>query len=357
MSGAHVGTRVAAAATLAVLLLSLIPPAEGRTLLFADFGANRGPRAAALQWFADELRRRSKGSLEVRFHWGGSLLGANAMLQGVADGVADLGSITAFSWPRTLRGYNIGDLPVDNADIWVGMRAMYELATTHPELAAEFERAGVAYVTNYSTGPIQLICTRGLGGLAELQGTRLRGSGPYAQILAELGARVQRMSQPDVYQALASGLLDCNQNYYYGMLAYRQYEVAAHVLELDWGQNLAFGIVMSRRTRASLSAEEQRILAGVGSDFIDHFAQRMLAADAEARSAMSAGIGRARITVAKLPAAEQAQLQVAGDRHVGRWLAEATADGRDGAGILAAYRQHLAGYTRERDAGGYPWTR
>lgn len=357
MSSAHVGTRAGAAAKLVVLLLSLIPAAEGRTLLFADFGANRGPRAATLQWFADELRRRSHGSLEIRFHWGGSLLGANAMLQGVADGVADLGSITAFSWPRTLRGYNIGDLPVGNADIWVGMRAMYELAMTHPELAAEFQRAGVAYVTNYSTGPIQLICAGGLGGLADLQGTKLRGSGPYAQILADFGARVQRMSQPDVYQALASGLLDCNQNYYYGMLAYRQYEVAGHVLELDWGQNLAFGIVMSRRTQASLSAEERQIIAGVGSDFIDHLAQRMLAANAEARATMSAGIGEARIAVATLPADERARLQATGDRYVDRWLAEATADGRDGAGILAAYREHLALYARERDAQGYPWTR
>ena len=164
MNGAHVGTLAGAAALVVVPLLSIVPEAEGRTLLFVDFGANRGPRAAALQWFADELRRRSNGSLEIRFHWGGSLLGANAMLQGVADGVADLGSITAFTWPRSLRAYNIGDLPVDNADIWVGMRGMYELATTHPELTAEFERAGVAYVTNYSTGPIQLICTRGLGG-------------------------------------------------------------------------------------------------------------------------------------------------------------------------------------------------
>lgn len=345
------------AAVLLILLLAGVPAAGARTLLFADFGANRGPRAAALQWFADELRRRSGGSLELRFHWGGTLLGGNAALQGVADGVADLASITAFTAPRALRAYNIGDLPVGPADAWVGMRAMYRLATTHPELIAEFARAGVVYVSNYSTGPVQLLCTRPLQGLADLRGLRLRGSGPYAHIFADFGARVQRMPQPDVWLALSSGLLDCNQNYWYGIRAYRQDEVASHALELDWGQNLAFGIVMNRRSHASLSAAEQRILAATSAEFIDHCARLVLAANDAARAAMSAGGATPRLVLAALPAADQARLQEAGERHLRRWVAEATADGLDGAGILAAFRESLAVYAREQALQGYPWTR
>ena len=34
----------------------------------------------------------------------------------------------------------------------------------------------------------------------------------------DMGAEVQRMGQGDVYQALESGLIDCNQNYYYSIL-------------------------------------------------------------------------------------------------------------------------------------------
>jgi len=350
-------SRLRAAALLGALLLAGTPVAGARTLLFADFGADRGPRAAALRWFAAELERRSGGTLTIRFHWGGALLGANAALQGTADGVADLASITGWTAPRVLRGYNLGDLPSGDADIWVGMRAMHALATTHPELQAEFARAGVVYLTNYSTGPIQLLCTRELPGLAALARVKVRGSGPYARILADLGARVQRMAQPEVYQALAAGLLDCNQNYYYGMLAYRQYEVASHVLELDWGQNLAFGVVMNAAAHARLSAAERRVLAEVASDFVDDFAGRMVTANADARTAMLAGSSGAGITVTPLGPAGRAQLAAAGERYIERWLAEAAADGRDGAGILAAYRAHLDSFARERDALGYPWTR
>jgi len=134
-----------------------------------------------------------------------------------SDRVADMGSVIGHMTPRQLRGYNIGDLPLGNPDIWVGMRAMYSLSTTHPVIKREFEEAGVVYVTNFSTGPIQLICTRKISGVSDLRGTRLRGSGPYGKIFADFGARVQQLPQPDVYQALDSGLLECNQNYFYSM--------------------------------------------------------------------------------------------------------------------------------------------
>jgi hypothetical protein len=64
----------------------------------------------------------------VEFHWGGSLLGGKDTLKGVGDGVADMGTVVGFFTPRELRAYNIGDLPVDNSDMWIGLRAMYDLA-------------------------------------------------------------------------------------------------------------------------------------------------------------------------------------------------------------------------------------
>lgn len=330
---------------------------QAKTLLFAEFGANRGARAAALEWFADELQRRSGGSLKLRFQWGKALLGANAVLHGIADGVADMGSIIGHFAPRQLRGYNVGDLPVDNSDVWVGMRAMYRLSTTHPALVNEFERAGVVYVTNYSTGPIQLICTRGIKRLSDLKDINLRGSGSYGKTFADFGARVQRMPQPDVYQALDSGLLDCNQNYYYSIKAYKQYEVAGYVLELDWGQNMSFGIVMNRASFARLSAAEQKILRETGSDFIDYFAQLMIASNDRDKAEMVAGAGGSPIEVTVLDRDERAALLATGKKYIETWVSEAAADGKDGTGILAAYQRHIDVFTRTRDREGYPWTR
>jgi TRAP-type C4-dicarboxylate transport system substrate-binding protein len=344
-------------AVIAAAGLLLAGVASAQTLRFTDYSPNRGSRATALQWFADELKARSGGRLAIEFHWGGSLLGGKATLKGLADGVADMGTVIGFFTPQELKAYNIGDLPVDNADAWVGLRAMHDIATTHPAMQKEFEKAGVAYVTNYTTGPIQLICRQPVSTLADLKGKKVRGSGPYAKAMSDLGAIAQRMSQADVYQALDSGLIDCNQNYYYAMKAYKQYEVAPHVLALDWGQNMSFGVFMSRLAWERLDASDQALVRQLGSDFIDHLAQIMIEESAADRAQMEAGIGGKQITVRQLPDAQRMQLQQAGGKHIDTWVAEATASDLDGAGLLAAYRARIGHWAAERQAKGYPWTR
>lgn len=336
--------------------MSISVEAMAQTVLrYAEFGPNRGTRAEALTWMADQIKERSGGSLEIEFHWGKALLGTKAVMQGVGDGVADMGSVIGFFTPKELRAYNIGDLPVANSDEWVGMRALHEMATTNDAFASEFGNVNLHYVSNYTTGPIQLICTKEMSSLADLSGTTLRGSGPYGKTFADLGAEVQRMGQPKVYQALDSGLIECNQNYYYSMKAYKQYEVAEHVLELDWGQNMAFGIFMNADVYAGLSDDEKAVIDGVGADFIDHLAQLMIDGRTGDKAAMEAGIDGKSISVNRLSDTERDALQKAGEKYIQAWVDEATADGLDGEGILNAYEGLIVKYTDMMSSKGYPW--
>ncbi len=341
----------------ALAITGLAAEVSAKTLRYAEFGPNRGTRAEALNWFAEELEKRSGGSLEIEFHWGKSLLGTKAVLQGLGDGVADMGSVIGFFTPKKLRAYNMGDLPVDNSDEWVGMRALYELATTNTAMQAEFDANGIQYISNYTTGPIQLICKSPITSLGDLNGVKTRASGPYGKTLADLGAEVQRMAQSKVYQALDSGLVTCNQNYYYSMKAYKQYEVAEHVTELDWGQNMAFGIFMNKASWDGLSDAEKAVMAEVGSEFIDRMAELMITGKDTNKSAMEAGIDGKKISITRLSDEERAALIEAGKKYVGTWSDEAAADGLDGAALLAAYEAAIAKFTANKDANGYPWTR
>lgn len=345
------------AAALMTACLAFAGEAAAKTLTFAEFGPNRGTRAEALQWFADELDARSKGELKIEFFWGKSLLGTKAVLQGVSDGVADMGSVIGFFTPKELRAYNIGDLPVANSDVWVGMRALYDLASHHPIFLEEFDAANIVYISNYTTGPIQLICTTKVETLEQLSGKKIRGSGPYGKTLAALGAEVVRMPQGEVYQALDSGLVDCNQNYYYSMKAYKQYEVASFVLELDWGQNMSFGIIMNKQSFESLSADERKLLHGVASDFVDHFAKAMIESQVADKAEMEAGIDGKSITVTLLSAVERKALLAKSDEQIDAWKNDANGEGLDGDAIMKAYDAAVAKYAKEKDEKGYPWAR
>lgn len=349
--------KLLAVGTIALAVSTIAGTSFAKTLRYAEFGPNRGTRAEALNWFADELKKRSNGDLEIEFHWGKSLLGTKAVLQGLGDGVADMGSVIGFFTPKKLRGYNIGDLPVENSDEWIGMRALYEFSSTNASMKAEFAKQGIVYVSNYTTGPIQLICSKEIKNLGDLNGVKLRGSGPYGKTFSDFGADVQRMGQSKVYQALDSGLVQCNQNYYYSMKAYKQYEVAPHVVELNWGQNMAFGVMMNKASMAKLSAEHQKLIVDLGSDFIDHMAQLMIDGKSGNKQAMIDGIDGKKITVVSLPDEERVKLLQGGQKYIDAWVKEATEQGYDGAALLLSYEALIKKYADEKNSKGYPWTR
>lgn len=357
MGGMKMSRMMKLAALTCGCLVAGMTAASATTLRFSDYGPNRGARAEALQWYADQIKERSAGDLEIQFFWGGSLLGGKATLKGVGDGVADLGTVIGFFTPREMRAYNIGDLPVDNSDIWVGLRSMYALSTENETMKQEFAKANVRYLTNYSTGPVQLICNQEITGLDQLKNAKVRASGPYGDTLRSLGVDVVGMSQADVYQALDSGLIDCNQNYYYSMLAYKQYEVAQHVLELDWGQNMSFGVAINDRTYASLSDKQRQVLDEVSSDFEDYLAQKMIETDATAKSRMVDGIDGKKITVTTLSPADQKTLIEASATAIDAWVSAAKEDGIDSEALLSDYRDLIGKYAKEQKESGYPWTR
>ncbi len=71
--------RASGATALAVLMASAIwasaiwstPSAAAEfKLRYSDIGPPRGPRAEALKWWADELKTRSNGRIEIEFFWG-----------------------------------------------------------------------------------------------------------------------------------------------------------------------------------------------------------------------------------------------------------------------------------------------
>lgn len=326
-------TRTLIASTVALMTAGTLAQAQ-TVLRFSDYGPNRGTRADALQWFADELSTRTDGQVEIEFYWGGSLVGGRDTLGGIASGVADMGTVVGFFTPKELQLYQIGDLPFENSDIQVGMRAMYELSTGNDRLTAEFDAAGVRYLTNYSTGPVELLCRNPVTSLADLQGLKIRASGPYGETLKRLGAETVSMSQADVYQALDSGLIDCNQNYYYVMRAYRQYEVAQHVLEMDWGQNMSFGVFMNPASFDTLDAAQQETLTALASEFVDHLAKALKADVDDAKAAMQAGIDGKQITVTPLSEADRARLIETSRAAVDDWLART---GEAGQEVLQAY--------------------
>jgi len=321
-------------------------------LIHGEAGPNRGARAAALSWFADELESRSGGDMKLQIQWGGALFKSNASVSALKDGVADTGTVIAVYYPQEMAGYGIADLPLDNPDAWVGMRATDELFRTSEPLQTDLANKGLVYIGTFTTSQVNIGCKGTTIRTAEdIKGLKVRGVGAYGKVFGELGANMVRMSIYDAYQGLDSGLIDCSQGYSYAVTALKQSEVMSSYTILDWGQVGGVGIFMNKDVHDGLTAEQQALLAEVGSDMADEFGRLVTTANNEAIENMKT----AGLDVYNLPDEEREKLVNLGGQFVDEWIETAAETGLDGNALLADYRELIGKYTSVRDQDGYPW--
>lgn len=342
---------------LAIVSVLAAHQVAAETLLrWTDGSGDRGPRAEAFHWFAETVRARTGGALDFQFHFGGALMGHAANVQGIGAGAADIGQVIGAYTPKELLPYGVGDMPLVRADPWVGMMAMNEMAKTDPTLVAMFDDLNLVHIANLSTGPVQLLCRRvDLDSLEDLRGLKLRASGNYGRALAALGANVISLSQEEVYSALGSGLVSCNQQYIQAILPYRQNEVADQLVLLDWGQILAFGVVMNKDAFEALSPAQQAAILRTGDEFASRYAAILEREIAKAIAAMTdPGSGHA-LRITALSGVDQDQLKVVSDAQIDRWIADATAAGYPAEEMVETFLALVAKYQAELDENGYPW--
>ena len=345
--------KMALAATLAALSLSAVPAFSATTLTFGEPSPNRGARAADIQWFADEVAKRSGGDLTINIQWGGALFKAKGARQAISTGVADMGSIIQGYFPQELVGPAIGDLPFQNRDPWVAVRALND-HMQNTAVKANLAKQNLAYVAPYNVGEIALVCKGdAVKSLADIQGKKIRGISAYGKVFADLGASPVNMSIYKAYQALDTGLLDCTQSYMSASAVLKHNEVATSVTKMGWGVFTGLGIFMNKDVRDGLSDSQKAVLDEVAADFVDHHGMNVLAGEVDGEKTLAA----AGLEMLSFSAADTAKLVASGETYIADWVKQASASGLDGAALVEQYRAAVNKYSQERDDKGYPWAR
>jgi len=348
-----------AAVTLAAATLvasASLAQAQTRVLRYADFGPDRGSRAEVIKWMDSEMRARSDGALGLDITWGGTLLGAKNAIDGVGNGVADLASVVPVYEPGKLTAWRVSDVR-QIADEYVGMMATYELMTQNEAAIKNFADQGVRYVSNFTTGPTQLLSREQITNLDELKGKKVRATGSFGKAFEANGAAAVSMSQPDVYQALSTGTIDGTASYAYVINSYKQYEVATHLTTIDMGQNLGWGIVMNGRVWDSFSPEQQTMMTELGQDATLYMAQKMYEDRTQIMDTLRAGVDG--ITIVEHdgdPAMKSALIEAAESAGM-EWMGGARDQGLPADDLLAAFDAAVAKYHKEMEVQGYPWAK
>lgn len=324
-------------------------------LNYAEASPPRGIRAAALQWYADEVERRSNGDLKLNITWSGALMDSKTARQGIADGVADMGTVVGAYTPKESIPTAFTELPIIKPDSYIGAMAAYDTINGVSAIQEGLRKDNLILLSNFTYVPAVIVCAgEPIETLADVPGKKIRATQFFGRVMGELGANVVNQSVYQSYQALDTGLVTCTQAYADFTKALRLYEVADQLTLVNWGQAAQIFIMINADVFDGLSEEHQNLLAEVGRDVVVWNSVKLRGADAEALREFQEGIEGHKMEIHTLPEADTAFLLEQGQIAKDDWIQSANDAGYPGDEIISTYLAAIERYAAEVAASGYP---
>lgn len=252
----------------------------------------------AVEW-ADEIKKRTGGQVQITVFSGGALTKADQCYQGVVDGVSDIG-MSAFAYTRgrfpLLEGL---DLPVGYPDGISATRMANALTAKFKP--AETQDTKMIYV--HAHGPGVLATKKPVAKLEDLKGLKIRATGFCAKVVESLGGSPVSMPQGETYEALQKGVVDATFCPVETLKGWKQGEVINCLTDSRCiGYTTAFFVAMNKGKWDALPADVQKTIESVSAEWVVKHGQAWNDADAEGLAFVK-GLKR---EIVPLAAAEQA---------------------------------------------------
>lgn len=235
---------------------------ESITLSYAFFAPASSFPGVQMEKWAEELHERSGGRVKVDLFPGGALLEASNMFDGVRDGVADIG-LTATSYePDRYPLLTISDLPSGYPNASVASRVVYDLIREYPPEALD----DFKIITAFTSEPAYVQTAKDpVETLADFEGKELRIAGAVTEIAKRLGAAPVAMPQPEVLQALQTGVID---GYITSREVLKDFQLGEMIKYItDYPMHVTtFVAVMNNEVWESLPEEIQEIIDQLGEE-------------------------------------------------------------------------------------------
>lgn len=190
---------------------------EPRVLKLADFSGNQTANfgAAMVKW-EEAITEFTKGKITFENYWSASLLNATNAMQGVGDGVADVGLIIPSYFPKQMPvaswffGFGAALSGSTVHDVGAGGATSLEFGLTYKPLVDEYASLNLKLLQGTSTPAYNLLCNKPISSLEEAKGKRARAIGAVWSDSAEaLGMTTVSIAFNEAYEGLQRGVFDC----------------------------------------------------------------------------------------------------------------------------------------------------
>jgi len=232
-----------------------------------------------IEYFIPEVDRRlaEKGNYVIDWNpaFGGTIAKTKGVLDSLQHDLADIGIVTTPYHADKIPFYNLPyATPFVSNDVGLIARSMSELADRYPQIKQSWKDYGIHYLTTAgSIDTYNILMTDPIESLSDLQGKKIGGVGSNMLFLKGSGAAGVTSGLSDWYNNMATGLLDGILVWPEAVVAYRLYEIAPFILDIQFGGATSKAIVVNDKKWEKLPEEVQKVLQETAHDYRDHLAK------------------------------------------------------------------------------------
>ena len=237
------------------------------------------------KWWADEIRKRTNGEVDIQLFFGGALGKAKENLELLRTSAIDIAMMSPGYFPAQLPMHAApNSIPMAMENVPQATELMERLMDEVPALEEEAAANGVKTLFFHHLNPYLLVCKDPVTDVAGMAGKKMRTWGKALPRAVEaVGATPVTLFLPEIYEGLARGTVDCIPFSVDLVLTYKINEVATHISDITIWEGPSNGTWISRDAWNSLSAEHQKILEEVSREAMRKDRDNTIASGVEAR--------------------------------------------------------------------------
>ena len=277
--------------------------------------------------------------------YAGTLYNFRNTLEGVGDGLADIGWVGTLWEPVKMPLQNVTfHAPFATGDVHRLIDIQEELHRTVPAMNAAWRKHNAVYLGGQVADAYHIVSKTPLGSVEALRGRKVLASGPAAGWLKGTGATPVDVGLPLYRGSLKSGAADAAIVVTTGILPFKLHEVAPHVVKVDLGAPISGALAMNLDTWKSLPLHMKTMFRFLGREYARRQTDIVAAKVREA----AATLEKQGATISQFSAAERVKWAKLLPDLAGDWVARNEAKGLPARKVLAAFMDGI------RKRGGKP---
>ena len=299
-------------------------------------------------------KRLQARGLPDRIQWteayAGSLYDFNNTLEGIGDGLADLGWVGSLWEPAKQPLQNVAYYsPFVTGDFRALVEVQNRLMEKVPGFAAEWTKHNTVFLGAQVADTYHLVTKFPVTRLDDIKGKKLLAPGAIASRVHGTGAIPVDAGLPVFYNMLQTGVADGAVILITGVLPFKLHEVAPYITKVDLGAVFSGALAMNKRTWDGLPPHMQELFRELGRDYAKMCAELVAEREAGAWAALAKNPN---VKISELSMEERAKWAKALPDVAGDW---ARRNGDAGRQVLKIFmeeaRRHGAKPLRDWDRG------